>query len=511
MFFDRPTLSVAVLVIIASCATVPFDELKAASTAFTDTDSSKLGRSVLALTSQHPGLSGFYPLTQGIDALAARLISAERAERSIDAQYYFVLSDMTGRLFLHALFRAAERGVRVRLLIDDIHTKGYDEFLAALHTHPNIEIRLYNPFANRSARWRDFIFDLPRVNQRMHNKSFTVDNQITIVGGRNIGDEYFDAREDFQFGDIDLFGIGPIAQEVSRAFDDYWNSEGAVPVDAIVEEPTELGAAAAAGKKLYSVVEDVRGTPYAAALESSIVSAVEQGTLPFYWADAQVIYDSPNKIRGPVGEGIVVGARELTKGVDQAEREFFVMSPYFVPQKSGVEFLGQLRERGVHVIVITNSLAATDVSAVHAGYAKYRKDLLDIGVELWETSPEPDAESKPKSGIGYSRSSLHAKLYIVDRRYIYVGSLNWGPRSLNLNTELGIVVDSAPLAEQMTEQLNNYMPRRAYRLHLNDRGNLEWLNDTPVGPPIYTREPETGFWRRFSVAFLKLLPIEGQL
>lgn len=510
MLCIRPLISVAVLVIIAGCATVPFDAPKAESTAFTDTADTLLGENITALTLVRPGLSGFYPLSEGIDALAARLLLAERAERSIDVQYYFILADLTGRLFVYSLYRAAERGVRVRILIDDMHTKGYDPGLAALQTHPNIEIRIYNPFANRKARWLDFGFDLARVNQRMHNKSFTVDNVITIVGGRNIGDEYFAAREDFQFGDLDLIGIGPVARDVSAAFDDFWNSEGAVPIEAMVEMPTQSDAAAKVGARLGAALEEARGTPYAQALEGTVIRTLEQGKLPLYWASATVIYDSPNKIRGPTDDGVVSGAAELAKIVAQAQREFLVISPYFVPGDSGVDFLRALRERGVEVTVITNSLAATDVTAVHSGYSKYRKVLLEMGVEMWEVSAEPDTERIRKSGVGYSRSSLHAKLYLVDRRYLYVGSFNWDPRSINLNTELGVFVDSAELAEQIATMLESTR-QRAYRLRLNADGDIEWLRQTADGPQIHSREPETGFWRRFNAGFLRLLPIEGQL
>jgi len=474
-------------------------------------DAGDLARSIQTMAYEHPGKSGFYPLVSGIDALAARVLLAERAKQRIDAQYYFVLPDLTGRLFLHALFRAAERGVHVRLLIDDIHTKGHDAFLAALHAHPNIDIRLYNPFANRWARWLDFIFDLPRVNRRMHKKSFTVDNRATIVGGRNIGDEYFDAREDFQFGDIDLLGIGPIASEVSSAFDDYWHSEFAVPMNSIVDATPSVDAVKAAGAKLQEVLAEVRVTPYAAALESMIVGAVEQGTLPLYWAEATAIYDPPGKTGGAADDEGASKALRLSDGVDQAQSEFLVVSPYFVPQQSGVEILRRLRERNVRVEVITNSLAATDVSAVHSGYAKYRRDLLRIGVELWETSPEPRPESERLSGIGYSRSSLHAKLYIVDRRYSYVGSLNWDPRSRDLNSELGIIVDSPDLAGWLAAQIDEYAPRRAYLVHMNDSGGIEWHNETPVGPPVYYSEPWAGFWLRLWVWFLGFLPIEDQL
>ena len=506
MLMGRSLFSIAALFFVA-CAALALDEKDNA----VNSNTGDFAGSIQTMAGENPDQSGFYPLISGIDALAARVLLAERAEHSIDAQYYFLLPDVTGRLFLHALFRAAERGVHVRLLLDDIHTKGHDASLAALHAHPNINIRLYNPFTKRSARWLDFIVDLPRVNRRMHKKSFTVDRLATIVGGRNIGDEYFDAREDFQFGDIDLLGIGPIANEVSSAFDEYWESDFAAPMDSIIDSPQSRNTIKAAGAKLQGVIAELRDTPYAAALESTLIGAVEQGTLPLYWAEATTIYDPPGKTGGVIDAEDVSKGLELGKGIERAESEFLAVSPYFVPQQSGVEFLRRLRERYIRVAVITNSLASTDVSAVHSGYAKYRKDLLRMGVELWEASPEPDAESEPRSGIGYSRSSLHAKLYIVDRRYVYVGSLNWDPRSLNINSELGIVVDSPALAEWMAARIEEQAPRQAYRLRLADAGRIEWLNETPVGPPIYYREPGAGFWRRLSVWFLGLLPIEGQL
>jgi putative cardiolipin synthase len=471
-----------------------------------------LGQFVEPLAAAHPGQSGFYVLGDGIEALVARLQLAQRAERSIDLQYYLLHAEPTGYVFVEQLLKAADRGVRVRMLLDDITTKGYDIGLAALDSHPQIEVRIFNPFSRRAGRGLDFVTDLKRVNHRMHNKSMTVDNTATIVGGRNIGDVYFDARRDMNYNDLDLLAFGPVAQDVSQSFDLYWNSMASVPVLALVDAPEGPQALVQLRQLLAAQVEEAKKTPYAAAFESTYHEFVERLAGSLTWEDWTLVADPPEKAQdGFDPQRTERLTAQLRPVADAAQSELVVVSPYFVPGKSGVAWFRELLERGVRVVVVTNSLSSTDVAPVHAGYSRYRQDLLKAGVELWEIRADPVRLSRRRRGLGQSNSSLHTKAFVVDRRYLFVGSFNFDPRSVDLNTEMGIVLDSPPLAVPILNTLFEALPIRAYRLRLDADEQIEWVareNDTEV---VYHTEPQTGFWRRFSVGFLRLLPIEGYL
>ena len=510
-FLERLTLIVA-LSILGACATAPVDYPKTPSTAFEDTQDTFYGKRVAALASAHPeGGSGFYALGEGIDALAARLILARRAERSIDAQYFLIQGDLAGFLFVDALLEAADRGVRVRLLLDDILTAGTDEALAAVQSHPDIEIRIFNPFAHRSsARNFEYLTDLSRVDHRMHNKSFTVDNQATIVGGRNIGNEYFDVSAEFEFADWDLLGLGPVAKEVSTGFDTYWNSKYAVPVEALVESTADPDAIQKFRKRYAPILEAESNAHYRAALDSTIIDNMLNAQLPLSWGMPTVVYDDPEKAEGSAEE--VVTLRSLLRPkVLATESELLVVSPYFVPLDAGVEAFRTLQDRGVRVVVLTNSLASTDMVPAHAGYANYRKELVGIGVEMYEVKPNVSFEDSKRSGRDFSHSALHAKVFIVDRRFIFVGSYNWDPRSAFLNTEMGLYVDSPPLAELAAKKLASRLSGHAYRVRLNEAGDMEWVDTSGGDAAVFDDEPLTDFWRRFAADVYGILPIEGEL
>jgi cardiolipin synthase C len=486
--------------------------LKTPSTALEASPNTRLGQAVTPLAAAHPGRSGFYLLTHGIEALAARLLLSLRAERSIDLQYYLLHADLTGYIFVEHLLKAADRGVRVRLLLDDMTTKGHDAGLAALDSHPHIEIRIFNPFSQRSSRWWDFVTDLERVNHRMHNKSMTFDNQVTIVGGRNIGDEYFDARPDMNYNDLDLLGIGPVVQEVSQAFDAYWNSAAAVPVLALVDAPQGPQDLEQLRQRLAVQVEAAMQTPYRAAFKSTLAELLAFQRDSLKWEQWTLVVDPPEKVQaGFEARQSEQLTSQLRPAVEAAQTEFVLVSPYFVPRHSGVEQFRRLRQRGLRVVIVTNSLSSTDVAPVHAGYSRSRKALLEAGVELWEIRDDPTRRDRERRGLGHSASSLHTKAFAVDRRYLFVGSFNFDPRSMNINTEMGIVLDSPSLAAPALDGLFQALPASAYRLRLNADGDIEWVaqeNNTEV---VYRTEPHTSFWQRFSVGFLRLLPIEGQL
>lgn len=486
-------------------------ELKPPSTALEADPNTRFGRVVTPLVAAHPGQSGFYVLNNGIEALTARLLLANRAERSIDAQYYLLHADLAGYALVNELLKAADRGVRVRLLLDDMTTKGHDVGLATLASHPHIEIRIFNPFAYRTARWWDLVTDLGRVSHRMHNKSITFDNEITIVGGRNIGDEYFDARSDRNYHDLDLMAIGPVVQEVSQAFDMYWNSAVAVPVLALVDAPKDPQELAQIRQRFDAQVAAARQTSYRAAFDSSLTEVVAFRGDSLTWEQWTLVVDPPEKAQAGFERHSELVKAQLRPVVEAGQTEFIAVSPYFVPRDSGVEWLRGLRQRGMRVVIVTNSLSSTDVLPVHAGYSRSRKALLEAGVELWEIRDDPTREDREHRGLGHSASGLHAKTFAVDRRYLFVGSFNLDPRSSNINTEMGIVLDSPSIATSAVERLLQNLPTYAYRLRLDANGDIEWVaqeNNTEV---VYRTEPHTSFWQRFKVGFLRLLPIESQV
>lgn len=513
MIFIRIPLLLVVVSILVACATVPFDYPRTPSSAFQDTEDTYVGQHVATVRDAHAeDGSGFYLLEEGIDALALRLLLARVAERSIDAQYFYILKDLTGHLFINELLNAADRGVRVRLLVDDILTIGSGPDIAALDSHPNIEVRIFNPFARRSSwRYVEFFTDLGRVNHRMHNKSFTVDNQITIVGGRNIGDPYFDAERNFQYGDLDVIGLGPVAKEVSAGFDVYWNFEAAVPAEAMVEQPDDADALQELRDRMASVEEDALQSRYGEALNSTILDNVASAQFPLYWADPIVVYDDPEKVLDSAAADAPTIRSQMRSKVLGAAEELLIVTPYFVPQERGVGVFRELRDRGVRTLVVTNSLASTDQIAVHAHYARYRKELLEMGVELYEVKPDTNFQESQRSGYALSLSALHAKAFIIDRRYVFIGSFNWDPRSVDINTEMGIYLDAEPMATARAEKFFASLDKHAYRLRLDDDGDIEWVDSEETDEVLFTKEPLAGFWRRFQAGFYRILPIEGQL
>ena len=495
----------------SGCASVNFDYPKDASYVITDTDDTYLGRDIGDLPEEHPGESAFYLLTDGIDALAARLRMADVAEKSIDVQYYLITNDVVGYAVLGVLLEAADRGVRVRLLLDDIQTQGYDAGMAALDSHPNFQVRIFNPFSSRSNRIGDAT-DFNRVNRRMHNKSFTVDNQVTIVGGRNIAEEYFGARDDVNFGDLDVLGVGPVVDDVSAMFDLYWNHRMALPIPAFAEMPDDPAEELEALRgRIAAAVGTIADTRYAEVVNAEIQDYIRRDESWFFWAPYEVVYDSPDKADKDKAEDAASITVPLGEVVRSAEYELIVVSPYFVPLKSGVEFFQELRDKGVEIIIATNSLAATNHSIVHSGYAPYRKDLLKMGVSLFEVKPNASLEEVKRGGSGANLATLHTKAFLVDRSKFFLGSFNWDPRSARINTELGVIIESPELGQYLGERVYNSIYQQTYKVFLNGKNKIRWVEWVDDEPVIYTKEPKTGFWRRFSANAARILPIRGQL
>lgn len=500
------------LVVIARCSRLPLLEGRSTSTALFDTNDTRLGRSIAPLAEAHPGLSGIYPLANSKDAFAARMQLAQAADRTLDVQYYIWEKDLTGTLLFDALRAAAERGVRVRLLLDDNNTaSGLDRTLAALDSHPNIEVRLFNPFVIRKPRI-GYVTDFSRANRRMHNKSFTADNQATIIGGRNIGDEYFGATEGLLFVDLDVMAVGPVVSDVSKDFDRYWASTSSYPVDQIlpsvdVAQIAEITSAAAA------VERDPAAVAYTAALrDSPFVRDLVERRLGLEWATAHMISDDPAK-----GLGLAAAEnlfpQQLSAVIGEPATDVELIAAYYIPTATGVNSFVSLASRGVKIKVLTNSLQASDGPYVYSGYAKHRKSLLEAGITLYEMRPlSPDTEGhKDVRLLGSSGSSLHAKTFSVDRARFFVGSFNFDPRSRKLNTELGFVIDSPVLAQTIERAFNDSIPANSYEVRLSEAGRPYWIERRGTEEIRYDQSPNTSVWLRAAVWFLSLLPIEWLL
>jgi putative cardiolipin synthase len=496
---------------------LPQNVVRPESYALKDTEDTRFGKAHRDEMQTHAGQSGFLLLGNGLDAFVARAILAHVAERSIDVQYYLFHDDLIGNLFTDQLLKAADRGVRVRLLVDDMDLEGKDLDVAVMDSHPNMEVRIFNPFSRKKGRTRQFVSRAGSVTRRMHNKSFTVDNQVTILGGRNMGNEYFDADPELAFSDLDVLAIGPVAQEVSTAFDLYWNSELAYPASVLIGKRPTTEEIKEMRQKLTEFVESQSDSEYLQALRNSnLANDIRQNNVSFNWGEAVVLYDQPEKILHDFDESQYHLAPKLKPYAEGVKKELIIFSPYFVPGKPGTAFLTQLAQRGVRVRILTNSLASNDVGIVHAGYSKYRKDLLRAGIELYELNEKlTRKERKEKKGKhGSSKVSLHAKSFVFDRKRVFIGSLNLDPRALVHNTEIGVVLTSEKIASEMSDWFDQNMEQVAFRLELNKEDGSEkilWHSRVDGKAVVFEVEPYTGFWQRFGIGFLRLLPIESQL
>ncbi|PBN42268.1 phospholipase D family protein [Sphingobium sp. D43FB] len=524
--------ALAVLLLAAGIAIrllypLPALEPRTSSTHFTDTAATPLGRGIARLSPGEAGHSGLHMLKDGREAFAARILLARAAVRSLDIQYYIWHGDLSGTLMLKAVREAADRGVRVRMLLDDNGIAGMDAVLAALDRHPNVEIRLFNPFVLRRPKMLGYLADFPRLNRRMHNKSFTADNQATIIGGRNIGDEYFGARDDALFVDLDVLAVGPIVEHASSDFDRYWSSRSAYPADRILPAVPvdELGGlsrqASLAGREpaARAYVEAIRSLPF--------IDQTLAGTLQLEWAPVRMVSDDPAKGIGKAPkEGLLAPA--LREAVGDPQREVRLVSGYFVPGQAGVDAFSALAARGVDVAIFTNAFEATDVWVVHAGYAERRKALLKAGVRLFEMRGPDRADGQrvrrkliatgSGSGAGSegpvlrsSGSTLHAKTFSVDDERLFIGSFNFDPRSMHLNTELGFVIESPVLAATVSRAFQVEIPADAYEVVLAEGGQLNWLERTSGGVRVHVTEPGTSQFQRWGISVLSRLPIEWLL
>lgn len=520
---------------LTACTTLPpaTSLERPASHALEHPDATPLGQALAPLVAAHGGQSGFRLLTDGTDALQMRIALARAATKTLDLQYYIAAEDTTGRLLLAAALYAADRGVRVRMLVDDLNFNDVKRLMAALSKHPKIEVRVFNPFGStRSsvfARTETFVTRLDRFTHRMHNKAMIADGEVAIVGGRNLGDEYFSASPKLQFRDLDVVVAGPIVEAVSKSFDAFWNSAGAYPLSAVDKHhfaETDLHAAREALRAHWRAQADavgakpLRGTPLA--------EQIAHGQMNLVWASATFSVDSPSKVTAPDDDYRSPPMHRLAGLLRGAQHEVLLLSPYFVPHDAGVKLLSDLTHRGVRVAVVTNSMASTDAVAVQAGYSPYRIPLLENGVELYEYQPLQRQSSRFFAG-SQSRASLHAKAYVIDRRTLVIGSLNLDPRSAHLNSELALFIDSPVLADAVAKLIVQSMsPSVSYHVRLATPSEeaqlralgapvsgLVWTGEAPGAAGPYLRtwslDPDAGFVRNLLTGLFLFLPIDSQL
>lgn len=492
-----------------------------------------LGQALAPLVAAHGGQSGFRLLTDGTDALQMRIALARAATKTLDLQYYIASEDTTGRLLLAAALYAADRGVRVRMLVDDLNFDDAKRLMAALSRHPKIEVRVFNPFgSSRSsvfARTETFVTRLDRFTHRMHNKAMIADGEVAVVGGRNLGDEYFSASPKLQFRDLDVVAAGPIVEDVSKSFDAFWNSAGAYPLNALDKHHF-------ADSDLHSAREALRAhwRAQAAAVgakplrDAPLAQQIAHEQMGLVWAHATFSVDSPSKVTAPNDDYRSPPMHRLAELLRGAQHEVLLLSPYFVPHDAGVNLLAGLTHRGVRVAVVTNSMASTDAVAVQAGYSPYRIPLLKNGVELYEYQPLQRERSRFFAG-SQSRASLHAKAYVIDRQTLVIGSLNFDPRSAHLNSELALFIDSPVLADAVAKLIDQSMsPSVSYHVQLatpseDERlralgapvSDLTWTGEDENDAGHYLRtwslDPEAGFARNVLTGLFLLLPIDSQL
>ena len=506
--------------LLGACSTLPPAPPRAPTHAVTDVEQTTLGKLAAqdapAQAPDAPPLSGFRLLPEAAFAFDARISLARHAEKSLDVQYYHIHHDDVGLLLLRELREAAARGVRVRLLVDDLYAIGADEVLSALAAFPNVEVHLFNPLPSRAgslaARLVFSLHEFGRINHRMHNKLFIADNSFAVSGGRNIANEYFMRSTAANFIDMDVLSSGPIVRQMSQAFDLYWNSEHVHPVARVVPQPLAAEAAQRRFDELASKARpDVPIRPRDVLGKSPVGEQLVTGALDRYWAPARLYADNPDKItRAPVEAyrgSVTEGALAV---IASGRREVRIASPYFIPGSIGMALMKKQIDQGLRVVIITNSLGATDEPLAYAGYERYRADMLKIGVTIYEVAPEVAGRSGRFGNFGKSIRRLHAKLAVIDDQRIFVGSMNLDHRSAAVNTELGLVIDSPALVADYDKLVTSQRDSLGYRLRLSADGRrAQWLEyDDAGGDSVHEDVPGEFLWLRFKNWLL--LPIVGE-
>lgn len=510
----RLPLTLLTLLLLAGCTTLPEQFEATPSQAWQTPETTPIGAFFDAPAQAKAGQSGLLLMPEDRKAFVARYALAAQATHTLDLQYYLWKGDNTGLALLHRVLAAADRGVQVRILMDDIYHTGRDRAYRIIDQHPNVQVRLFNPIGNRGlGRWANFIGRKSELNHRMHNKIFLVDNAAAIIGGRNIGDDYFGIDPKLIFHDLDVFAVGPAAQEAGTAFDLYWNSALAYPMAVVDPEPLPPDALADWRVELNANIDDfIARLPYTVPLEGEpLVAALQDLEDRLTWAPAEIVVDPLDRFDGG---GEPSAFLKLGERLD-AEDEVVIQTAYLIPSPEGINQVARDIDQGVRYRIMTNSLLSNNHLSVHGHYQKHRKALLEAGVELYELRADAELVEyyrQTDTRLADSNAGLHTKAFVVDGRISMVGSYNLDPRSRIWNSEIGLLVDSEPFAVKVLEVMNRqFEPTSAYRVELDERGKLRWTLDLPGEPRIYRKDPEAPWYKRWTARFIGWLPIGNEL
>jgi len=511
-------LSLLFFIFLVGCATTDKPVVRTQSMALEHPELTSASQFIQADLEKHPGKSGFFLLDSGEVAFTSRNAMTQIAEKTIDVQYFIWNSDIIGSILINQLIKAAERGVRVRLLIDDVHSGGRDIGLAKLNAINNFEVRLFNPFKDRNFQAFEFIANMSKLNHRMHNKAFIMDNSFAIIGGRNIADQYFGVSSVMNFRDLDVLATGPIVKDISTSFDVFWNSEWAIPIQTIAKKQPSLKEVHKGIQQLQEYIASHKEFPYPIyRSQKEIYQHMNATKDKLIWADAEIFYDDPaKKIDTNTGyQGIIPHLRQW---VDDTQQEIHIESAYYIAGPGGVKRGFELHEKGIKIRLLTNSMATNDVAAAFVFYEKYRKGLIESGIELHELRPDLNSQRKFWSLLASkSSASLHTKVIVFDRKKTFIGSFNLDPRSSDINTEVGLLIDSLELAEQIITYMDvGTKPSDSYHLKIekedqDDEGKLVWISQEDGKEVREYSDPKSGFWRPVSAWFISLFPIEDQM
>jgi putative cardiolipin synthase len=507
-------LLASLLVLLGGCASLPEDLQQVPSQGHPDPGQTMLGAFIAETAPEDESLSGVELLPYPKEAFSTRFAIAGFAEKTLDMQYYLWKSDLAGQLLMWRALEAADRGVRVRFLIDDIFHAGRDDVYALLDTHPNFQVRVFNPMANRGlARNLNFLANKRYLNHRMHNKIFLADNAVAVLGGRNIGNDYFGIDTKANFFDLDVLTTGQGAREAGAAFDEYWNSMHAVPIGVLHTKNYTAEDLEAGRKRLRESLLETDALPYALAMEAEeTLENLKKWREELIWTRAFVVVDPLERFEGQ-GESAII--QKMQEHVDDIDSEFLAESAYLIPSEQGIRNMKEMVDRGVRVRLLTNSLMSNNHITAHSGYMKYRKAMLEAGVELHELRADAALREHFKAFDGDHEvpAGIHTKSFVLDGEQALIGSFNFDPRSRDLNSEIGLVVSNREFAQQVVSVMNrDFDPENSYRLYLNEKGKLRWELKNPDGSiTVFKHDPGASVWKRMGARFLSWLPIEKEL
>lgn len=501
---------VGVVLLLSACTYVPFDAPKSVSQADNLPSTGALHHIAAVLQQTTGDQDAIFPLADGNDALAARLQMIDQADRTLDLQSFLIKPDQAGALISQALLKAAERGVRVRILLDDAFFGPDYNQIALIDSHANAEVRIFNPLSRNSLKTVNFLFDFARLNRRMHNKSFIADNSLAIIGGRNIADEYFLTDRTVEFTDFELFLAGAAVQDIAATFDLFWNDAYAVPLRALNRRLSQA-ALHIARLNLQSRADRAASGIFNRAVNADYLRDVHRGRIKPGSGYVQVVSDSPEKLRRPVAGAEKRVAESLFQAMLIAQEEVTVVTPYFVPQDYGARFFQDLAAKGIRVRIVTNSLASTNHPYAHGGYYRHRKALLAAGVELYEIRADAPVVLGQVPVGSPVKLTMHTKAIFIDRARFFAGSLNFDPRSINLNSELGVFVDDPKTTAQLIREIDERLRDYAFSLRLTPQNRIEWLYQGGGLNEVYVVEPKAGLVANLLSITARFLPIEGLL